>query len=146
MRSPNYANLLKTVKSKVNTCMKKELYEKIEKAGLLQEAELIELKEAVEPEAWVASMYGAPIPREKNINRVVAGLRAHMGAPQPIGFQPMPNAGGGVSERYVQALEMQIQALAKQVRQLHNQYNKLTKSHNVALDRINNLARHTKAE
>lgn len=129
--------------------MKKDLYEKIEQLGVLNEADLSQLKEDIQIDnGWVASMYGAPVPREKNINRVVAGLRAHMNtSPQPIGFQPAsPGVVGGASERYVQALELQIQSLARQVKQLHNQYNKLTKSHNIALDRINNLARQTRSE
>lgn len=131
--------------------MKQELYERLEQLGVLTESELVELKEAVAPvdTGWVASMYGAPVPREKNINRVVAGLRAHMNDPQPIGFQPAAPGvpmQGGASERYVQALEMQIQHLARQVKQLHNQYNKLTRSYNNMSDRVNALTRQSRQE
>lgn len=127
--------------------MKKDLYEKIEKLGVLNETDMAILREDIQTDtAWVASMYGAPIPREKNINRVVAGLRTHMNTPQPIGFQPASPGVGGASERYVQALELQIQHLAKQVKQLHTQYNKLTKAHNLVLDRVNNLARQSRSE
>ena len=118
--------------------MKKELYERIEQLGLLEESELVELREDIQ-DGWVASMYGAPPEREKNINRVVAGLRAS-GAPDlipPFGSQP-PQA-GGASQRYVQALEMQIQHMQKQLKQLHNQYNKITQSQNKLVDRINAL-------
>jgi len=119
--------------------MKKELYERIEQLGLLEESELVELREDIQQDGWVSDMYGAPVEREKNINRVVAGLRAS-GAPDLIpAFGSRPPQGGGVSERYVQALEMQIQHMQKQLRQLHNQYNKVTQSQNKLIDRINAL-------
>lgn len=118
--------------------MKKELFEKLQALDILTEEEQNELREDIQ-DTWVADMYGQPspkVPKEKNINRVVAGLRAHMGNSNgPHGPQET-----GASDRYVRALEAQIQSLARQVKQLHSQYNRLTKSHNSALDRINNLA------
>lgn len=116
--------------------MKKELYEKIEQLKILTEGELTELQNDVEDASWVADMYGdlKQPPKEKNINRVVAGLKAH--SSPLIGGTP---GNSEINLKYLQALEQQVQMVARQLKQLHNQYNKLTRSQNFIIDEINTI-------
>ena len=97
----------------------------------------LQLNEAAEDSNWVSDMYGAVDDQEKNINRVLGGLKrsSMMGSPM------MPGMGGQVSPRYVEALETKIRIMDQQLRKLTNQNNRLAQSQNKIIDRINELSR-----
>ena len=93
----------------------------------------------MDEEKWVKSMYGEVEPREKNINRVLAGLKAN----GSMGLQmhmPSVTPGSG-SDKYVQALEMKIKLLDDQIRKLTRQNNNLANSYNKVMDRVNAITK-----
>lgn len=118
-----------------------EILERLEAEGNYNPDDLQLLKESFEDGEWVSDMYGSAVDDpEKNINRVLGGLKAAGAMNGPM--MPMQgNANGYASARYVAALEIKIKVMDQQLRKLTNQNNKLAASQNKIIDRVNDLAR-----